>query len=204
MLLGDAILVPVTEVGSVACAIGWAATCAAYLSMGRAGALPGQSSLSAIETLAAGFGLFVAIAMLLMKVIPAIPGHFTVYEWLALGIWIVLGVMSHRRTNQDCPERMTSAFSAALLSARSAFKLFAVTIVDLRTFGKRDSMQANRVVRCGLVLLITFVTAWPLMAQSPAAFDLVITNGHIIDGTGSPWYSGDVGIRDGKSPPSAI
>ncbi len=29
-------------------------------------------------------------------------------------------------------------------------------------------------------------------------FDLVITNGHIIDGTGSPWYSGDIGIRDGK------
>jgi dihydroorotase/N-acyl-D-amino-acid deacylase len=33
-------------------------------------------------------------------------------------------------------------------------------------------------------------------ADSP--FDLVITNGHIIDGTGSPWYSGDVGIRDGR------
>ena len=30
------------------------------------------------------------------------------------------------------------------------------------------------------------------------AFDLVITNGHIIDGTGSPWYSGDIGIRDGR------
>src|SRR5579859_1426283 len=28
-------------------------------------------------------------------------------------------------------------------------------------------------------------------------FDLVISNGHIIDGTGSPWYSGDLGIRDG-------
>jgi dihydroorotase/N-acyl-D-amino-acid deacylase len=28
-------------------------------------------------------------------------------------------------------------------------------------------------------------------------FDLVITHGHILDGTGSPWYSGDVGIRDG-------
>ncbi len=27
---------------------------------------------------------------------------------------------------------------------------------------------------------------------------MVITNGHIIDGTGSPWYSADVGIRDGK------
>jgi len=35
-----------------------------------------------------------------------------------------------------------------------------------------------------------------IAAISP--FDLVITNGHIIDGTGSPWYSGDVGIRDGR------
>jgi N-acyl-D-amino-acid deacylase len=36
-------------------------------------------------------------------------------------------------------------------------------------------------------------------AQVPnAAFDLVITNGHIIDGSGSPWYSGDIGIRGGK------
>jgi N-acyl-D-amino-acid deacylase len=35
-------------------------------------------------------------------------------------------------------------------------------------------------------------------AQSSSSFDVVITNGHIIDGTGSPWYSGDVGIRDGK------
>jgi N-acyl-D-amino-acid deacylase len=29
-------------------------------------------------------------------------------------------------------------------------------------------------------------------------FDLVISNGHIVDGSGSPWYSGDVGIRDGR------
>jgi dihydroorotase/N-acyl-D-amino-acid deacylase len=30
-----------------------------------------------------------------------------------------------------------------------------------------------------------------------APFDIVITNGRIIDGTGSPWYSGQVGIRAG-------
>jgi N-acyl-D-amino-acid deacylase len=35
-------------------------------------------------------------------------------------------------------------------------------------------------------------------ANSPQMFDLVIDNGHIIDGTGSPWYSGDIGIRDGR------
>jgi dihydroorotase/N-acyl-D-amino-acid deacylase len=35
-------------------------------------------------------------------------------------------------------------------------------------------------------------------AQSATAFDIVITHGHIIDGTGSPWYSGDIGIRNGK------
>ncbi len=30
------------------------------------------------------------------------------------------------------------------------------------------------------------------------SFDIVIVNGRIIDGTGSPWYSGDVGIRSGR------
>jgi N-acyl-D-amino-acid deacylase len=29
-------------------------------------------------------------------------------------------------------------------------------------------------------------------------FDLVLANGHIVDGTGSPWYAGDIGIRDGR------
>jgi N-acyl-D-amino-acid deacylase len=39
-----------------------------------------------------------------------------------------------------------------------------------------------------------------LGGQAPSEqkpFDVVILHGHIIDGTGSPWYSGDVGIRDG-------
>jgi N-acyl-D-amino-acid deacylase len=36
----------------------------------------------------------------------------------------------------------------------------------------------------------------PLLAQE--AYDLLIRNGRIIDGTGSPWYAGDVGIREGR------
>ncbi|HTS36444.1 MAG TPA: APC family permease [Candidatus Solibacter sp.] len=87
MLLGDAILVPVTEVGSVACAIGWSATCAAYLAMAR-----GDSRASARERMIAGFGLAVGIAMALMKIVPLVPGHFSIYEWIALAVWIVIGV----------------------------------------------------------------------------------------------------------------
>jgi N-acyl-D-amino-acid deacylase len=44
-----------------------------------------------------------------------------------------------------------------------------------------------------LLFLILSVAAFAV----DAPFDLVITNGHIIDGTGSPWYSGDIGIRGG-------
>ncbi len=49
-----------------------------------------------------------------------------------------------------------------------------------------------------LVVTLFLAATCPLSAQSTPPFDLVITNGHIIDGTGSPWYSGDIGIRDGK------
>ncbi len=98
MLLGDAILVPVTEVGSVACAIGWAATCAAYLSLGRSGKLSDRQGISAMEFFVATLGLLVAIAMILMKFVPLIPGHFTGYEWLALAAWILLGAIARRRT----------------------------------------------------------------------------------------------------------
>ena len=59
-------------------------------------------------------------------------------------------------------------------------------------------MEAKLGPSCALVLLFVFASALQLMTQTPAGFDLVITNGHIIDGTGSPWYSGDVGIREGK------
>jgi dihydroorotase/N-acyl-D-amino-acid deacylase len=65
-----------------------------------------------------------------------------------------------------------------------------------------QEMPVNRtVVRLLLTVLFLF-SAGPELARgqekSPAAYDLVIINGHIIDGTGSPWYSGDIGIRDGR------
>jgi APA family basic amino acid/polyamine antiporter len=83
MFLGDAILVPVSEVGSVASASGWLAACAAYYAMGP----------PARERLVAAIGVAIGLMMILMKVVPAIPGHFTVYEWMALAIWIGIGAL---------------------------------------------------------------------------------------------------------------
>ncbi|HVM91390.1 MAG TPA: D-aminoacylase [Terriglobales bacterium] len=47
-------------------------------------------------------------------------------------------------------------------------------------------------------LAVVLLASSLLGAQEPRGFDVVITNGHVIDGTGSPWYSADVAIRDGK------
>jgi N-acyl-D-amino-acid deacylase len=35
-------------------------------------------------------------------------------------------------------------------------------------------------------------------APGSAPFDLIIEHGHVIDGTGAPWYAADVGIRAGR------
>lgn len=52
---------------------------------------------------------------------------------------------------------------------------------------------------CLLTALILVVPALlPHALGQMTPFDLVITHGHIIDGTGSPWYSGDIGIRNGR------
>src|SRR5450432_1697934 len=60
-------------------------------------------------------------------------------------------------------------------------------------------MPSKFALRFFFALLILTLLSVPLLSQTPAqAFDLVITNGHIVDGTGSPWYSGDIGIRESK------
>src|SRR5713101_6479871 len=59
-----------------------------------------------------------------------------------------------------------------------------------------SSKLKKKLLIIGIFLLIFVQLS---RAQAPnSSFDLVIINGHIIDGTGSPWYSGDIGIRGGK------
>jgi APA family basic amino acid/polyamine antiporter len=83
MLLGEAGLVPILEVGAVASAIAWMAACASYCRM-----KPQFRGLAA-----AIFGLVVTTLMVLVKVVPIVPGHFTRYEWIALAIWAGIGLL---------------------------------------------------------------------------------------------------------------
>jgi hypothetical protein len=87
MFLGDAILVPISNVGSLASAAGWLAACAAYYQMA-----PNHR-----QRLVAALGALVGLLMILMKVVPFVPGHFSPYEWLALGVWVALGAMLTQR-----------------------------------------------------------------------------------------------------------
>ncbi|HTR26409.1 MAG TPA: APC family permease [Terriglobales bacterium] len=92
MFLGAAILVPISEVGSVASALGWFAVCAAFLFT-----QPGTRDYTI-----ALLGAIVGLAMVLMKFLPFVPGHFSGWEWLTLAIWIVLGTLiGHPRTTPD-------------------------------------------------------------------------------------------------------
>jgi N-acyl-D-amino-acid deacylase len=48
----------------------------------------------------------------------------------------------------------------------------------------------------GLALLLASIPA--LLHAQDTPYDIVIRNGRIVDGTGSPWYAADVGIRGGR------
>ncbi|HWW86575.1 MAG TPA: APC family permease [Vicinamibacterales bacterium] len=85
--LGDAILVPVTEVGSLAVGVGWLSACAAYIARNR------RRQTSQARTPIAWVGSAVAMAIVLMKVVPGVPGSFTGAEWVALSAWSGLGLV---------------------------------------------------------------------------------------------------------------
>ena len=87
LFLGDALLVPVTEVGSMASALGWFAACLSFWLVEK------RISMRVVTAL----GIAVSLLLFLMKVLPVIPGHFSRAEWIAFGIWVALGAALYRR-----------------------------------------------------------------------------------------------------------
>ena len=87
LLLGDALLVPVTEVGSMASALGWFAACISFFFVERDARLRVATIL----------GIVVSTVLVLMKLVPTVPGHFTGAEWAALAVWLAIGLLLRRR-----------------------------------------------------------------------------------------------------------
>jgi basic amino acid/polyamine antiporter, APA family len=82
-MFGDAILVPITEVGSLAVGVGWLSACAAYIaSAGRANG-----------TAAAWAGATVSALIVAIKVLPFVPGSFTRIEWTSFLAWCGIGAL---------------------------------------------------------------------------------------------------------------
>jgi amino acid transporter len=84
--LGKAALVPIAEVGSFAYVVGWLAACLAYC-----WGVAGRSRLE--RWLIGPAGVAVGVLLLGMKLVPYIPGCFTLWEYVALGGWLGLGAI---------------------------------------------------------------------------------------------------------------
>jgi APA family basic amino acid/polyamine antiporter len=90
-MLGDAILVPITEVGSLTVGVGWMSACAAFILRARG---PFDFAQGRGESTAmAWLGAAVSLSIVLMKIVPAVPGSFTRAEWFAFTAWCVLGLL---------------------------------------------------------------------------------------------------------------
>ena len=113
--LGDAALVPITEVGSLAAGVGWLSAAVAYIARERRPAFARVPRATARRAERSGEGCLaeagshltpakageprglawlaaaVSLAIILMKVLPPVPGSFTGDEWAALALWSALG-----------------------------------------------------------------------------------------------------------------
>jgi N-acyl-D-amino-acid deacylase len=56
-------------------------------------------------------------------------------------------------------------------------------------------LESRMLFRTGLVLALASL---PSLAQSPPAYDVILSGGKIVDGTGNPWFYGDLAIRGGR------
>jgi basic amino acid/polyamine antiporter, APA family len=98
-LLGDHLLISVTEVGALASALGWFAASTAFLKLAR----------TPRDRMVAALGMIVSFAFVLLKLLPQVPGHFSSGEYTALAAWVAVGLVlratAGTRIHHRGPER---------------------------------------------------------------------------------------------------
>ena len=95
--LGDAALVPISELGALAIVVGWFMACVSFLKGVSWEASPPPRRALAVAAL----GALVAFAMILMKLLPIMPGHMTWPETVCLAAWMLLGLALRPRKGSE-------------------------------------------------------------------------------------------------------
>ena len=95
--LGDAALVPISELGALAIVVGWLMACLSFLRgvSWEASAPPRRARA------VAALGALVACVMILMKLLPFVPGHMTWPETVCLAGWMLLGLALRPRKGSE-------------------------------------------------------------------------------------------------------
>src|SRR5438874_7408528 len=100
--------------------------------------------------------------------------------------------------------RRSSAASASLRPSSNVCFTMVVSITSAKLISIAACVARNRVLsRSELTRMITklfssatlvLVFLGAITSAQSASYDFLITNAHIVDGTGAPWFSGDIGI----------
>ncbi len=69
------------------------------------------------------------------------------------------------------------------------------TLLVLRVYSNQMLYHGRSAIVFLMAMAAVLGAARVRASEEP--FDLVIVNGHVIDGTGSPWYAADIGVRAG-------
>jgi len=104
---------------------------------------------------------------------------------------------------------LLSADAASMRGVSKRFPFWDLQAFEVNLQVLRGNCVRNHRVLTAVLLTFGVVVAVPALAgqeppktlsksSSADSYEIVIVNGHIIDGTGSPWYSGQIGIRNGK------
>lgn len=78
---------------------------------------------------------------------------------------------------------------------KSFFNLYCMIPHQIHVNCKETVLNKRFISMKNLLYLVFLLIYIPISAQQ---YDVVLTNGRIVDGAGNPWYRGNVGIKNGK------